>query len=55
MTFSLLYALADRRFAYLVGKTQGYLTGRVDNLEALKEVADDPYIPQCGRGVPKAG
>jgi ABC-type glycerol-3-phosphate transport system substrate-binding protein len=43
-TFSLIYAMADRRFAYLVAKTQGYLTGRVDNLEAIKELADDPFI-----------
>ena len=42
--FTLIQALSDRRFAYLVGKTQGYLTGRVDNLEALKEVASDPFI-----------
>lgn len=44
VAFSLCYALADRRFAYLVAKTQGYLTGRVDNLEAIKELADDPFI-----------
>lgn len=43
-TFGLIYAMADRRFAYLVAKTQGYLTGRVDNLEAIKELADDPFI-----------
>ena len=43
-TFSLIYAMADQRFAYLVAKTQGYLTGRVDNLEAIKELADDPFI-----------
>ena len=43
-TFSLLYAMADRQFAYGVAKTQGYLTGRVDNLEAIKEVAQDPFI-----------
>ncbi|MCC6628412.1 MAG: extracellular solute-binding protein [Chloroflexi bacterium] len=42
--FSLMYAMADRRFAYLVAKGQGYLTGRVDNLEAIKELADDPFI-----------
>jgi ABC-type glycerol-3-phosphate transport system substrate-binding protein len=44
VTFTFIYALADRRFAYLVAKTQGYLTGRVDNLEAIKELADDPFI-----------
>jgi ABC-type glycerol-3-phosphate transport system substrate-binding protein len=43
-TFGLIYALADRRFAYLVAKTQGYLTGRVDNLDAIKELANDPFI-----------
>ncbi len=44
VTFTLLYALADRRFAYLVGKDSGYLTGRVDNLDALKELASDHFI-----------
>ena len=43
-TFSLVYAMADRRFAYLVAKEQGYLTGRVDNLDAIKELADDHFI-----------
>ena len=43
-TFTLIQALSDRRFAYLVAKTQGYLTGRVDNLEAIKELAEDPFI-----------
>jgi ABC-type glycerol-3-phosphate transport system substrate-binding protein len=43
-TFTLIYAMADRRFAYLVAKGQGYLTGRTDNLEAIKELADDPFI-----------
>jgi hypothetical protein len=43
-SFSLIAALADPRFAYLVGKTQGYLTGRVDNLQALKEQAEDPFL-----------
>lgn len=42
--FTLCYALADRRFAYLVAKTQGYLTGRVDNLEAIAELAKDPFL-----------
>lgn len=41
---SLIYALADQRFAYLVAKEQGYLAGRVDNLEAIKEMAQDPFI-----------
>jgi ABC-type glycerol-3-phosphate transport system substrate-binding protein len=50
-SFSLIAAMSDRRFAYLVGKTQGYLTGRVDNLEALKELAEDPFLKlqyECG-------
>ena len=42
--FSLTYALADKRFAYLVAKEQGFLCGRVDNLEAIKELADDPFL-----------
>jgi ABC-type glycerol-3-phosphate transport system substrate-binding protein len=54
-TFSLLYALADQRFAYLVGKTQGYLTGRTDNLEALKELADDPFMKLQWKTTSEAG
>lgn len=49
--FSLINALSDQRFAYLVGKTQGYLTGRADNLQALKELAEDPFLKlqyECG-------
>ncbi|HLH71916.1 MAG TPA: extracellular solute-binding protein [Chloroflexota bacterium] len=42
--FTLCYALADRRFAYLVAKTQGYLTGRVDNLEDLGDLKNDPFL-----------
>jgi ABC-type glycerol-3-phosphate transport system substrate-binding protein len=42
--FSLCYALADRRNAYLVGKTQGYLTARLDNVADLGDVANDPFI-----------
>jgi ABC-type glycerol-3-phosphate transport system substrate-binding protein len=42
--FSFIAALSDRRFAYLVARTQGYLTGRVDNLDAIKEFADDHFI-----------
>ncbi len=42
--FTLIAALSDREFAYMVAKTQGYLTGRVDNLEAIKEVAQDSFI-----------
>lgn len=44
VAMSLSYALADRRFAYLVAKDAGYLTGRVDNLDAIKELADDPFL-----------
>jgi ABC-type glycerol-3-phosphate transport system substrate-binding protein len=49
--FSLIKAMSDRRFAYLVGKTQGYLTGRVDAIDALKEVAEDQFVKlqyECG-------
>jgi hypothetical protein len=42
--YSLAYALADKRFAFLVGKTQGYLTGRKDNLDDLAGYAQDPFI-----------
>lgn len=42
--FSLAYALADRRFAFLVGKFQGYLTGRKDNLDALGSYAKDYFL-----------
>ena len=51
-SFSLIAAMSDKRFAYLVGKTQGYLTGRVDALESLKEVAEDPFMKlqyDCGK------
>jgi hypothetical protein len=41
---SLAYALADKRFAFLVGKFQGYLTGRKDNLEDLGPYAKDYFI-----------
>jgi hypothetical protein len=30
--------------ASLVGKDNGYLIGRVDNLDALKELAEDPFL-----------
>jgi ABC-type glycerol-3-phosphate transport system substrate-binding protein len=43
-SFTLIKALSDQRFAYLVAKDSGYLTGRVDNLQAIKELADDPFI-----------
>ena len=43
-SFTLIKAMSDRRFAYLVAKTQGYLTGRTDNLDAIKELAEDPFI-----------
>ncbi len=42
--YSLAYALADKRFAFLVGKFQGYLTGRKDNLEDLGPYAKDYFI-----------
>lgn len=43
--FTLSYALADRRFAYVVAKGQGYLTGRNDNLEAMgPDLAKDEFL-----------
>jgi ABC-type glycerol-3-phosphate transport system substrate-binding protein len=42
--FSLTYAIADKRFAFLVGKFQGYLTGRKDNLDDLGAYAQDHFI-----------
>jgi hypothetical protein len=43
--FTLGYALADKRFAFVVARGQGYLTGRVDNLEAIgPELAKDPFL-----------
>jgi ABC-type glycerol-3-phosphate transport system substrate-binding protein len=42
--FSLSYSLADKRFAFLVGKFQGYLTGRKDNLDDLASYAKDHFI-----------
>jgi len=36
--------LADKRFAYLVGKFNGYLTGRIDNLDDLGPYASDPFL-----------
>jgi ABC-type glycerol-3-phosphate transport system substrate-binding protein len=42
--FTLTYALADKRFAYLVGKFNGYLTGRIDNLDDLGPYASDPFL-----------
>ena len=43
-TFSLVYALADKRFAYLVGKFQGYLSGRKDNLDDLGPYGKDAFL-----------
>jgi ABC-type glycerol-3-phosphate transport system substrate-binding protein len=43
-SFTLTYALADRRFAYLVAKGQGYLSGRVDNLDAIGELGSDQFL-----------
>jgi ABC-type glycerol-3-phosphate transport system substrate-binding protein len=42
--FSFLYSIADKRFAYLVGKFQGYLVGRVDELEDMGPYASDPFV-----------
>jgi len=41
---SLVYAIGDKRFAFLVGKFNGYLTGRTNNLEELGPYANDPFI-----------
>lgn len=41
---SLTYAEGDKRFAFLVGKYNGYLTGRANNLEELGPYANDPFI-----------
>ena len=37
-------ALADKRFAFVVARGQGYLSGRVDNLEAIGELGKDPFL-----------
>ena len=42
--FTLTYALADKRFSFLVGKFNGYLTGRKDNLQDLASYAQDPFL-----------
>jgi hypothetical protein len=41
---TLTYAEGDKRFAYLVGKYNGYLTGRANNLEELGQYANDPFV-----------
>jgi hypothetical protein len=52
--FTLVYAIADKRFAYLVGKFQGYLTGRTNNLDELGPYAGDPFIQLQFRGEAEA-
>jgi ABC-type glycerol-3-phosphate transport system substrate-binding protein len=42
--FTLTAAISDKRFAFLVGKFQGYLTGRKDNLDDLGPYAGDYFI-----------
>jgi hypothetical protein len=42
--FTLTAAISDKRFAFLVGKFQGYLTGRKDNLSDLGPYAADHFI-----------
>ena len=42
--FSFVYSIGDQRFTYIMGKTQGYLPGRVDDLEDLGPYANDPFI-----------
>jgi ABC-type glycerol-3-phosphate transport system substrate-binding protein len=41
---TLTYAIGDKRFAFLVGKFNGYLVGRANNLEELGPYANDPFI-----------
>jgi ABC-type glycerol-3-phosphate transport system substrate-binding protein len=41
---TLTYAIGDKRFAFLVGKYNGYLVGRANNLEELGPYANDPFI-----------
>jgi hypothetical protein len=41
---TLVYAIGDKRFAFLVGKFNGYLVGRSNNLEELGPYANDPFI-----------
>lgn len=43
--FMLSYALADQRFTYLVARDIGYLAGRVDDKESVKELLpNDPFL-----------
>lgn len=55
-SFLLTYALADARFAYLNASQIGYLVGRTNELEEIKEAAEDPFIQlqfaEYARGVP---
>jgi len=42
--FKLCYAMADRRFSYLVANGIGYLTARLDDLDVIGEIALSPWI-----------
>lgn len=42
--FTLLKAISDKRYAYLVAEENGYLAGRVNNLEEIGDYAKDPFI-----------
>lgn len=43
-SFKLTYALADKRFAYLVANEQGYLVGRTNEMQEIGKAKDDPFI-----------
>lgn len=43
-TFTLLKAISDKRYAVLVAEENGYLAGRVKNLEEIGDLAKDPFI-----------
>lgn len=55
-SFKLTYALSDARFSYLVSKHQGYLVGRTNEMEEIKEMAEDPFLQlqfyEQGQGTP---
>jgi len=38
------YALADRRFAWIVANRVGYLTARVDDLDVIGDIANTPFM-----------
>ena len=44
ITFTLLKAISDKRYAQLVAEENGYLAGRTNNLEEIGELGKDPWI-----------